>query len=147
MKRYGNSSGKKKAAEEFLIDGADGRIIVETEFQKRERKKIKQEGGHERTVRQCFDGYLQSRYDEETETITREEFTEIEFTYDELPVLYRDILYNMIGFVFGLPGPSSDPTIDFYNRLIKDNAEYTRWHDKRRYFLKIEQEEGGLNRL
>ena len=90
-------------------------------------------------MRQFFEEFLQSRHIEETETITRDEFCDIEFTYGGLPVLYRDILYNLIGYVFGVPDLTAQETLNFYNHLIKDSAAYTQWHEKRKYFLRIEE--------
>ena len=74
------------------------------------------------------------RLDKETDTISREEFLEIEFKYGGLPVLYRDILYNLLGYAFGIQGLKAIEIVEFYRRLINDNQAYIQWHETKRHF-------------
>ena len=50
------------------------------------------------------------------------------FPYKGLPVLFRDILYNLLGYAYAVGETSNEHAIEeslnFYKRLLKDNQHY-----------------------
>ena len=38
-------------------------------------------------------------------------------------MLYRDILYNLLGYAFGIPGFKASEVVDFHHKLIKDKVD------------------------
>ena len=54
--------------------------------------------------------------------------------YKGLPVIYRDILYNLIGYFYAV-SENPDETLDFYRRLIKDNQHYVQRKKDVKFYL------------
>ena len=38
--------------------------------------------------------------------------------------MFRDVLYNLIGYFYGMADGSEDETLEFYRRMIGDNKHY-----------------------
>ena len=47
------------------------------------------------------------------------------FTYRGLPVLLRDILFNLMGYFYAL-SDNPEETLDFYARLIREHKHYVK---------------------
>ena len=62
-------------------------------------------------------------------------------------MLYRDILYNLLGYAFGITGLKATEIVGFYRRLIDDNQAYIKWHETKRHFEKLLEEQGELDNL
>ena len=53
-----------------------------------------------------------------------------------MPVLLRDILYNLIGLVYAM-GDTHEESIGFYTRLIKDNKHYIKRKGDYQFYVEL----------
>ena len=72
-------------------------------------------------IHSYFDSFLKERYYAmDSESLSFDDFyamSEQFFHLKGLPVLFRDVLYNLLGYAFAV-GESTEETLDFYSRLI-----------------------------
>ena len=75
-------------------------------------------------IHEHFDNFMKEKYYEmDSDGISFDDFyimSEQFLKYKGLPVLFRDILYNLIGYFYAI-SDNPDETLNFYTRLIKDN--------------------------
>ena len=86
------------------------------------------------TVSRHFNNMMKENYfDKEKDMITLDEFLhkcDQWFTYGTLPVLYRDILYYLLGYMVSLDANDIEMTLNFYSKIIKDNKNYVKFYNK-----------------
>ena len=73
------------------------------------------------------------------EALSQEDFWQMSeefFPYKGLPVLFRDILYNLLGYFYAV-SDNPEETISFYSRLIKDNQQYIKRKEDMQYYLEL----------
>ena len=58
------------------------------------------------------------------------------FPHRGVPVLFRDILYNLLGYFYAV-GDTTEETVDFYSRLIKDNKNYVKRKEDIQYYMDL----------
>ena len=51
-----------------------------------------------------------------------------------LPVLFRDVLYNLVGYVYAT-GDSPEETLSFYKRMITDNSHYVKRKEDMQFYM------------
>ena len=76
-------------------------------------------------------------YDLRAEGLSFDDFyimSEQFFPYKGLPVIYRDILYNLIGYFYAV-SENPDETLDFYTKLIKDNQQYVQRKKNVKFYI------------
>ena len=68
-----------------------------------------------------YEEYMQKRYlDPDADMLNYEEFQNgVQFRYGT-PVIYRMVLYCLLGYCFGLPNQPASDSFVFYRRLKKD---------------------------
>ena len=83
--------------------------------------------GKKEKIHTYFENFLKEKYyEKDCEKLTFEDFyamSEEFLTYKGLPVLLRDVVYNLLGYMSAL-GDSLEETSNFYKRLINDNQHY-----------------------
>ena len=83
--------------------------------------------GKKMEIHDYFEKFIKEKYYEmESEALSFEDFYQLSeqfFPYRGLPVLFRDILYNLIGYFYST-GDDVETTLEFYQRMIKDNSKY-----------------------
>ena len=106
---------------------------MEAEFKKNfdvcDMGEIDVRGGRKEEIHEHFDNFLKEKYyDMDSEGLSFDDFyimSEQFFQYRGLPVLFRDILYNLIGYFYAV-SDYPEETLDFYHRMIKDNEHYVK---------------------
>ena len=95
-------------------------------------------GGQREKIHTYFDEFLKNKYyNLENESLSFNDFyamSERYFKYQGVPVLYRDIIYNLLGYFFAI-AESPDDSLIFYSRLIKDNNNYMKRKEDIQYYL------------
>ncbi len=94
---------------------------------------IDQKCGVKKSIHGHFDSFLKGfYYDKETDCLSFEDFfmmSEQFFQVKGLPVLFRDILYQLMGYFYAVT-ESPEESVNFYARLIKENASYVKNKEK-----------------
>ena len=89
--------------------------------------------GEKKSIHGHFDSFLKGfYYDKETDCLSFEDFymmSEQFFQVKGLPVLFRDILYQLMGYFYAVT-ESPEESVNFYARLIKENASYSKNKEK-----------------
>ena len=101
---------------------------IEDDFQKNfdvfDKGEIDVKGGRRQKIHEHFEQFLKDKYFEtDSEMLSFDDFyimSEQFFQYRGLPVLFRDILYNLLGYFYAI-SDNPDETLNFYTRMIKDN--------------------------
>ena len=95
-------------------------------------------GGKRNEIHGHFDSFMKDKYyDLGTDGLSFDDFyvmSEQFFPYKGLPVLYRDILYNLIGYFYAV-SEDPDETLDFYKKLIKDNQQYVQRKKNVKFYI------------
>ena len=82
--------------------------------------------GKKEKIHEYFENFLKEKYYEhDQEKLSFEDFflmSEDFLTYKGTPVLFRDIVYNLVGYMCSLG--ELEETSNFYKRLIQDNQHY-----------------------
>ena len=115
---------------------------IEDEFQKNfdvfDRGVIDVNGGKRQKIHEHFEHFLKDKYFEtDSEMLSFDDFyimSEQFFQYRGLPVLFRDILYNLLGYFYAV-SDNPDETLDFYTRMIKDNQHYIKKKKSIKFYL------------
>lgn len=73
-------------------------------------------------IKYFFDDFLQNKYlDPYYDRISFKDFCDVKFTHDTYPILYRDILFYMFGYIFGFQYKNGEEAVCFYTQLSRDN--------------------------
>ena len=115
---------------------------MEEEFQKNldvfDTGEIDMHRGRRNEIHGHFDSFMKDKYyDLSADGLSFDDFyvmSEQFFPYKGLPVLYRDILYNLIGYFYAV-SEDPDETLDFYKKLIKDNQQYVQRKKNVKFYI------------
>ena len=99
---------------------------------------VDKRGGERPIIYNYFDKFMKERYyDMATEALSFEDFylmSEQFFPHGGLPVLFRDLLYNLTGYAYAV-GESPEDTLAFYSRLVADHTHYIKRKEDMQYYI------------
>ena len=94
--------------------------------------------GRQKQIHEHFNNFLRERYFEmEKDALSFEDFYQMSeqfFEVSGLPVIFRDILYNLLGYIFAM-GADAEETVAFYSRLVKEHLDYVKKKEDTQFYM------------
>ena len=98
-------------------------------------------GGKREKIHRYFNDFMKEKYcDMNAESLNFEDFyimsTQFFTTANGVPVLFRDILFNLLGYFYALDFNSNpEETLKFYTQLIKENNDFMNRKEELQWYM------------
>lgn len=104
---------------------------------------IDRQCGQKKAIHGYFNSFMkEAYYDRDADCLSFEDFymmSEQFFDVKGLPVLFRDILYNLMGYFYAVSDRTED-SVNFYSRLIRENLNCQKTKELHQFYA-----EQGIN--